>query len=133
MKLLKKFLIFLMISLIISNNAYADSAVFLEEGKPAPYSGYLFTETAGQKLKVRLVEADYYEKMLSSLETQINLYENINKTHNEKYNILLEQNDKLAKTLHSQQSLNNWERIGLFGLGILTTVLVLYGVKQATK
>lgn len=133
MKLLNKFWIISISLSLISNTAYSNDSVFIEKNTPAPFSGFLFSEQKGREIKQRLVEADYFEQLNKSLQIQIKLYENIETRNNEKYNILLDQNDRLAKNLYSERNMSTWEKLAYFGLGVLATVLTTYAIKQAVK
>lgn len=121
-----------LILLSLSNQLLAD-VIYLEANKPAPFTGFLFDVEKGKQVKQRLVEADYFEKLSQSLTIQVNLYEGIETRSNEKYKILMDRNNDLSKNLNAERSLGNWERLGIFGLGVLATVLVLYGVKNVSK
>lgn len=111
----------------------AQEAIFLTKGTPSPYDGFLFDVEGARKIKNRLIEADYWENLSKSLEIQINLYEDIDKRNQNRYNLMLEQNDKLALALKNQQNFNNLERFVWFFGGVLAAILATYGIKQVTK
>ncbi len=103
---------------LISNICFAQNAVYLEKGQPAPFTGDLLTiETTKQLYN------DSLEK--SSLQKQLDLTTQNN-------NILMEQNTKLIKAGVEDHNLNNYEKAGYFLAGILVTGLAIKGV-QALK
>jgi len=127
----KTYWIFLIL-LSLSNQVFAD-VLYITKGTPAAFDGFLFDTEKGKQVKQRLVERDYFEKLSQSLTIQVNLYEGIETRSNEKYKILMDRNDDLSKNLNAERSLGNWERLGIFGLGVLATILVLYGVQHVSK
>jgi len=63
----------------------------------------------------------------------LKLQENIIKSHENKVNLLVEQNDKLAKSLYSERTMTTWERVGWFVLGITATGIGAYALKNLAK
>lgn len=109
----------------------ANSQVLLEQNALSPFRGILLPIDTAQKLRIELLEKDKYKELSESLErsnsilnANIGLLEQSNKT-------LLEQNDTLAKELHSAQSVSTVQKLLYFGGGIVLTVLIGFTVKQA--
>ena len=122
-------LLIILLACLIPQNSLAD-VVYLEKDAKTPFAGFLFSEQAGKEVKVKLIERDYFEKLNESLQKQVESYSNINLRYQEEKKILLDQNDNLAKNLGAERSMGNFERALWFAGGILTTVLVLYGVSR---
>ena len=124
----------LLISLtIVSNSLYAGDAVFLEKDKAAPFDGVLLPQDKALAIKQMTLEHDTYLLMNQSLEKSLSLQKNIIQSQDDKVNILLQQNDKLAKSLGDERSMSNWERIGFFALGAVLTTAIAYGASKAAR
>jgi len=124
----------LSISLIAGSNAsFAYDSVLLQKGTPSPFEGVLFsTEDAG-KLRVELLEKETYQLLNESYQKSFNLVEASNKLKDEQFDLVMKRNLELTKSLNSQKDMNDWEKFMWFGLGILTSTLTVYGIKNATK
>jgi hypothetical protein len=108
----------------------ASSQVLLEKDDSAPYKGILFPMDKAQDVRIQLLERDKYKEMTESLERSKTLL-NENVALLEGANrMLFEQNDKLAKELYQVQSYSNTERMVIFGLGVVCTILTGFMVKQ---
>lgn len=129
MNLIKIFLIFL----ISSSLVLGESAVPLNLGDKAPFEGVLFTTPKAQELKNTLIERDSLKIINYSLNTSINLQTDILTHKDNQIKLIMDQNDNLAKEVYSERSLNSWEKFLWFGVGVLSSVLILYGVKEAAK
>lgn len=128
MKVLTICLIFL-----ISTNCLAEDSVPLKKDQPAPFDGLLLSQDKAQEVKNSLVEKNALGKLNESLNVSLKIQEDIISRQQNKVQILLDQNDKLAKTAYDSQSVNDWVKIMWFGAGILTTGLVFYGLGQANR
>lgn len=120
---MQKFLCYLLIFLYSFNIYCDDTVVYLEEGKPAPYTGYLFNPTKEKELRLLDVNLTYYKSFSESLQ-------NINKAQEDNlkqmdYRLTLR--DKRIEELTDRQD-GIWGKIGFFILGSVITGLVSYGV-----
>ena len=130
----KKALLFkLLYSLALYPCALADQAVGLDKDQKAPFAGVLLDAEKANSVKVGLQELDLYKAITESQAKSIDLLKQNESYNQNKVNILLEQNDKLAESLRSSQSLNSWERIGLVLLGVAVTVGAGVAIRSATK
>lgn len=107
-------------------------ATFLDKDQKAPYQGLLFPIDEAQSIRKDLIERDYLKLENLSLKRSVDLYKGNESIYQEQKTILLDQNDKLAKSLYAERQVTNWERLGWFVLGIGVTGLAIYGVKQIT-
>lgn len=115
-----------MTSLINANNVFAvteagEEVIILEKEAVAPFKGYLFPEDKALKLRKDLLQLDTYKSLNESYERSITLYKNNEDQFNYKVNVLIDQNDKLAKSAYQAQDRNSWENWAWFGLGIIIT------------
>jgi hypothetical protein len=123
----------LLISLILAPRSSADQAVGIDKGQPAPFSGVLMDQEKANAVKIGLQERDLYKQIVDSQSRSLDLLKQNNTYAENKVNLLLEQNDKLAERLQSAQSLNNWERVGLVILGMAFVLGGAYAVKGISK
>lgn len=119
----------LLICLSFSLNVSADP-ILLQKGNSAPYDGLLFSEQKANDLRKELLDKDYLKLQNDSLNRSLELYKQNESIYKEQKELLLEQNDRLAKSLYEERRVTNWERVGFFVLGIAATGLAFYGVSQ---
>jgi hypothetical protein len=122
----KLLLTMLSITLITGNNAYAvteaeEKVVLVEKDFPAPYKGYLFPEDKALKFRRDLLELDTLRELKTSYERTITLYKTNDELHNYRVNMLLDQNDKLAKAVYQSKDRESWENWMWFAAGVLVT------------
>lgn len=102
----------------------------INKGSAAPFTGILFPEKDAQDLRKELIELDTTKLLNESLQKSLSLEHDSFDHQQAKINLLLDQNDKLAERVYKADSFSTWEKIGWFGLGILTTGLCFYGLKK---
>lgn len=129
MRLLQTLLIF---SLIASNVAWAiePQAVTLSQGQPAPYAGVLLSNSQAKVIYGELKQFDNLKLINESLNKEVTLHE-ANETEFQKQIIELKsQNTDLSTNLEKASSDNFWRETLFFGLGVLSTGLIVYAVKR---
>jgi hypothetical protein len=107
--------------------------VFLEQNKPAPYSGVLFPVEKANELRKMAIELETLRAVNESYIKSIGLYQKTIQLHDEKYNLLYQQNDKLAEALVESRRSNDLQRVIWFTLGVLATGFAFYGAKKITQ
>ena len=120
------------ILLLIPSLSLAD-VQFIEKDKVAPFDGFLFPPEKANEVKVKVIERDNYKALSESYEKSLNLQKQNYDYQAEKIKLYMDQNDNLAKNLYAERNVSDWTKVMWFGVGVLATVLTLYGVKQATK
>jgi len=131
MNKIKNLLVTLLVfSMIVSKSAFADDALVLNKGQPAPFTGLLLTEDKANEVYNDIKK---YKLLNESLEKSVILYKQNEELYDKKVNILLQQNDKLSENLLQARTTSNWEKVLWFGLGFLSVGLGIYGVKTITK
>lgn len=105
--------------ILISNTVFAQEAVFLAKDQKSPYDGILMPQSLAAEFRIAVLERDTFKAENTSLKLSLTLQEEIIAKKTEQIGIVLEQNDKLAKTAYSERNLNNWERAGWFLVGLL--------------
>lgn len=124
---------FLIIFLICSTAFPDTDPYFAERGTVLPKDSWVFSPEKAKQTRDKLIDAETYFKINESLTKSIELYKTTEEIQQNKVNLLLKQNDELAQRLYSSQSLNNWERFGLFFLGIAATVGAGWAISRAAK
>ena len=113
----------------ITGNSYAQDSQFLEKGKPAPYSGILFTEEKAQSIRSELLEGDKTKLLLETEQHRtVRLGQIINLKDSE-IELYQKQNTRIMNAKDRSDTLNYvW-----FGLGILATGLAVYGAGALSR
>lgn len=119
--------------ILIPTNSWAEEAVHLNKSQSAPYEGILLTVSKAEQTKVRLIEADQLTDINTSLNKSLDLYKTNEILYNNKINLLMTQNDTLAKSAYEAQSNSFWKYAIMFLGGCAATTLGLYGLKQLQK
>lgn len=123
----------ILIFLLIGNLAYAEDAIYLNKDQKAPYSGYLLDEETVKGLRNAAIDRDLYKNLNDSNQKSLALERSNGELKDKKIDLLLAQNDNLAKTAYSNQSLSTWEKIGYIGLGMVITVLAFKGARELSR
>ena len=125
----QKKILSLLLTLICSTSltARSEDVVIVEKDKPAPYTGVLFPREKAQEIRIKLLENDRLNETNASYGKSIELYKKSEDIQNQKINTLLEQNDKLAKSLGEAHSTTSFERVADFIGGVLLTSAAVYG------
>jgi hypothetical protein len=118
-------------SFLLCQTSSADDPYFAQKNHVLPQDSWVFSPDKTKEVRNKLIDGETYFKLNESLSKSIELYKNNEEIQQNKVNLLLEQNDKLAQRLASSQSLNNWERFGLFFLGIAATVGAGWAISRA--
>lgn len=126
MSLYKTSLATLINVILLTNLAFADDVIVLEQGKPAPSTGLFLPQDKAQQYRKDLLDLDYTKLINTSLNKSLLELETKVQKKDEQLNLYIEQNDKLAKSSYNLQQNKDLERIGLFVLGILT----MYGASK---
>lgn len=117
----------------LTTSASSNDVVILEQNEKAPFTGYLFTKEKAQSTRIKLIEGEEAIKLIPSYQRSLELYRNNEAISDKKVNILLEQNDNLAKQLASSRSVSSFEKTAWFIGGILVTGLATYGASKLVK
>lgn len=111
----------------------SDEVVIIEQGQPAPYTGYLFSKEKAQLTRIKLIEGEEAIRLNLSYAKSLDLYEKNKDKNNEMVNTLLEQNDKLSKSLNASRSVSDLEKILWFLGGALAVGAATYGAARLAK
>ena len=121
------------ILLLLSFFSYAEDAVHLNVNDKAPFDGFLITPAKVNQFAQTVNERDNLQQLNNSLNTSINLQTDIITHKDTQINLLLDQNDKLAKTAAASQTINDWVKVGYFLGGILLIGASGYAYHSFTK
>lgn len=117
----------------ITSNAFAEPVTTLQKNDIAPFTGLLFDIPTANDMRKQLVELDGLRLINTSLNNSITLQQNIIVTEKSQVDLLIEQNNKLAVSLRSAESLNTWTKAGYFTMGVLSIVLGAYAISRVPR
>lgn len=129
---MKKLINFIAVFLLISFPSQAEVRL-LQEGDKAPYKGYLFDIETEKKIRIDLLQLDYYKALDQHNVKIIKLMQDNEDLMNKRIELYQKQNLNLNEQLASSKDINTIERIVWFGLGILATGFAFYGARQLAK
>lgn len=109
-----------------ASQANAQNAVKLSQGSTAPYTGWLFTESAAQEVaKDKL--------LLKNKEEQILRFELIRALSDTEIEFYKQKNKALVKEANAQDSRRFWSTAGGFFLGVVLTGIAAKAAIEASK
>jgi hypothetical protein len=114
----------ILLALLISSNSFAgvcDVPVKISVGAPAPCGGYVFSDANELKVRTDLTTKDL---QITNLTAQNSVQANMLDIDNKQ--ILVYQSE-----VKDTRTLSEWEKFAYFGLGVLVTGLVSYGLTKA--
>ena len=121
-------------SAILTNVALAgEDAVYLEKDSKAPYAGILLPVDKATNVRKSLIELDTLKAINESYAKSIQMYQSAIQISDQKYNTLLDQNDKLAVSLIEARKSSDLQKILWFGFGVIATGFAFYGAKKVTQ
>lgn len=129
---MKKLINFIAVFLLISFPSQAEVRL-LQEGDKAPYKGYLFDIETEKKIRIDLLQLDYYKALDQHNVKIIKLMQDNEDLMNKRIELYQKQNLNFNEQLASSKDINTIERIVWFGLGILATGFAFYGARQLAK
>ena len=118
---------------LIGNICYAEDSVYLTKNQSAPFEGFLIPKEKVQELRNAELERNTYKAVNDSLKVSLDLEQKNSTLKDQKISLLLDQNDKLAKTAYQDHSLNNWEKVGIFAAGVVLTGLAVKAAHEIYK
>lgn len=124
---------FITILMVICQLGLAEESVHLNKGQEAPFDGFLITAEKVQEIRQIKIERDVNLKLNESYDKSLKLQEDMSAKKDNQINLLLDQNDKLAKSAYASQSVNDFTKILLFLGGAVVTGFIAYGVHQTTR
>ncbi len=122
-----------LIFILVQTNVNADDPFYAQRGHVLAQDSWVFSPGKAKETRDKLIDLDTYTKLNTSLEKSLDLYKSNETIQQNKINLLLEQNDKLAKSLYDERTVTGWERFGYFALGIAATVFAGWAIGQARK
>lgn len=113
--------------LLITLNTFAADVQYIEQGTPAPFSGQLFTTKKAKEIRKELLEKDQLKIFTTSLLANEVRYKKIINTQQDQVELLSTQNTKLVKTAEELGTMNNYQKVMWFGVGVVATSLAVIG------
>jgi hypothetical protein len=99
---------------------------YLLENDKAPCNGYLFTPDKELDVRLKILERESLIKQLE-INREINDIQKLRIEEYQKYS------DALKMDLKSEQTKNEWTRYGWFGLGVLSSILIMYAQQKISN
>lgn len=121
----------IIVSLISSS--FAQDSVGISKGTPAPFSGILFTRQKSEQIRIELIERDQFKIFNKTLLENSDIQQKIINNQKIQVDILLKQNEKLVQQTEKSETMNNWQRVGWFGLGIISAGFAVYGASLLVR
>lgn len=106
---------------------------YLIKNDIAPYDGILFPMKDALEIRKSLIEVEALKAVNESYEKSIQLYKKNEQLTDQKYNTLIDQNERLSTALVESRRSNDLQKILWFGLGVLATGFAVYGAKKITQ
>lgn len=119
--------------LFITQPALADTAININKGEPAPYSGVLMDKEKAEKVRDELIEKDALVKINESLNKSVILHRSNEDILTNQNKMLLNQNIELTKTLNDTRETSTITKIGYFLGGVIITGAAVYGASRLVK
>lgn len=113
--------------------AIADTAVNINKGEPAPYTGVLLDLEKAEKIRDELIDKDTLQKTNESLNKSILLYKSNEEILSNHKNLLLNQNMELTKTLNDTRETSGWVKAAYFVLGMAATGAAVHFATKLTR
>lgn len=123
---------FLILLLLFTTTVQAEYVVkYIPKGTVTDFDGFLITPDTEKQFRLTDQELIFADSLILSYKTIIKSYDDNNTIMETRINNLQKQNE----TLIEQQSKldGTFSKVAMFLLGAATTVLISYGVHQATK
>lgn len=126
--------IILALSLISSISFGADiQTMYLPSGTPAPFSGFLFTQSDANQAAQNKQAVATYKLINESLTTSLNLETKSRQDSDAKVVILQNDLANTNKALSEVKSATMWEKVMWFGFGVLATGLAVDGAYKLSQ
>lgn len=126
---MKKIIIYHLLIFLIIESSYAQNAIDITKGQPAPYSGVLLSKEKAESIKNELIEKDKLKEINESYKRTVNLYKENEQYFNEQIKFLRNENNELNK----KANFTDIEKIGWFTLGIILTGFTFKGIQSVSK
>lgn len=118
---------YLLVFLLLTQQAFGYEVKFLNQGEQAPFQGYLMEPALEKQFRLLDKELDYNKKLVVSLEQ-------INKSYEEQVSIMQTRIDNQSKELKEYRNDNGFlTKYGMFLLGAATATIVAFAVKKASQ
>lgn len=109
-----------LITMLVSNSALALDVRYVEQGKPAPITGFVIDAEAERHFRLLDQKLQSSESMVKAYESIVLAYDKQEQLLNKRIELCQEQNEKLAKPKSVFGS------YGHFLLGAATAVLIMF-------
>lgn len=123
-------LVLLSYSISSIEKSNAQDSVQLNQGTPAPYSGYLISKEKVQQFYQMDLENKELKLMNESFSRSVQFYKNNDSSSATQITSLLYRNDDLAKELASARTTTSFEKVAYFVGGILIAGFGVWGAQK---
>ena len=116
----------ILLILVNINICLAEDPLFIEIGKPAPYTGFLISREKAERIRLMDIDLQFQIKKGEILNQELTLTQDQLKRNNEYVNTL---SNKVAEMKDNSM----FTKIGFFILGALITGGIAFGVSRAMR
>lgn len=123
----------ILLSLLITNFAWAQDSVILIQGQPAPFPGYLLPVSKILELRNTTFERDALKSENTNLQKALDLSTQNSTLQSQQVQLLAIQNVNLAKANTEAKTMNSLEKGLWFAGGIIISGLAVWGAHEVVK
>lgn len=127
----------LCLSLLLPSYSFAteckESVQVLEEGKPAPCSGLLYSPDAAKNANQAHKDAKHYKELSELLHKRSELTNKEIEILDQRLKLYQDSTQALAEQVTRKNSEDFWQKTFYFGLGVAVTGLAIYAAAEAIK
>lgn len=107
-----------------------ESVTLLNKGTPSPCTGFLFSPEAEQQVTSDSLDLEYYKTLSKRMEERYDLMLQQNEILDKRLKLYMDQSYQLSKEIQEKEDKSSLKTIGWFLLGVGVTGLAVYGAGQ---
>ena len=129
--MIKRILSISLICIFVSCTVNAE-VVYVEKGKLAPYSGYLFSPEKEKETRLMVKEMGYYKNLSESMDKLLKSDQVLITQQDTRIELYNTQITNLSELAYKNESDSFWRNTLYFTLGAVLTGVIVFGVNKAS-